>query len=198
MRPFLFRRPFQCPVRFASLPSFRLPPATSPSNVLSHYPPSLPHHFVTQPHLIHCQSSLLHHFIPHPSAPSLPTSSLQRSISSLHSVPIKRFRWNQMHSQTYLVPSKTFSRNQMPVPMGFVPCKTFSRNEIENTRFHQQAICRPEKRLAPIRVCSCWTNTKSPEEKSPGLCDPNRIQTYNLLIRSQMLYSIELWDQFRV
>ena len=38
---------------------------------------------------------------------------------------------------------------------------------------------------------------KSPEEKSPGLCDPNRIQTYNLLIRSQMLYSIELWDQFR-
>ena len=38
---------------------------------------------------------------------------------------------------------------------------------------------------------------KSPEEKSPGLCDPNRIQTYNLLIRSQMLYSVELWDQFR-
>ena len=27
--------------------------------------------------------------------------------------------------------------------------------------------------------------------------DPNRIQTYNLLIRSQMLYSVELWDQFR-
>ena len=31
--------------------------------------PRHPHHFVTQPHLIHCQSSLLHHFIPHPSAP---------------------------------------------------------------------------------------------------------------------------------
>ncbi len=51
--------------------------------------------------------------------------------------------------------------------------------------------------LTPFRVCSCWTNQKSPGEKSPGLCDPNRIQTYNLLIRSQMLYSIELWDQFR-
>ena len=59
------------------------------------------------------------------------------------------------------------------------------------------AEIRAVRGLAPIRVYSCWTNKKSLEEKSPGLCDPNRIQTYNLLIRSQMLYSIELWDQFR-
>ena len=38
---------------------------------------------------------------------------------------------------------------------------------------------------------------KAPKKNLRGLCDPNRIQTYNLLIRSQMLYSIELWDQFR-
>ena len=29
----------------------------------------------------------------------------------------------------------------------------------------------------------------------PALCDRDRIQTYNLLIRSQMLYSIELRSQ---
>ena len=49
----------------------------------------------------------------------------------------------------------------------------------------------------PIENVRAGRTQKSPEEKSPGLCDPNRIQTYNLLIRSQMLYSIELWDQFR-
>ena len=27
-------------------------------------------------------------------------------------------------------------------------------------------------------------------------CDPSRIQTYNRLIRSQVLYSVELWDRF--
>ena len=27
------------------------------------------------------------------------------------------------------------------------------------------------------------------------LSDSNRIQTYNLLIRSQMLYSVELWSR---
>ena len=85
-----------------------------------------------------------------------------------------------MYSKTYLVPSKTFSRN-----------------EIENIRSHQQAICRPEKDLHPLEYVRAGRTQKSPEEKSPGLCDPNRIQTYNLLIRSQMLYSIELWDQFR-
>ena len=102
-----------------------------------------------------------------------------------------------MYSQTYFVLSKTFSRNQMPVPMGFVPCKTFSRNEIENTRSNQQAICRPEKDLHPLEYVRAGRTQKSPGDFSPGLCDPNRIQTYNLLIRSQMLYSIELWDQFR-
>ena len=30
------------------------------------------------------------------------------------------------------------------------------------------------------------------------LRDPNRIQTCNLLIRSQMLYSVELWGRFKV
>ena len=30
---------------------------------------------------------------------------------------------------------------------------------------------------------------------SLALSDSNRIQTYNLLIRSQMLYSVELWSR---
>ena len=51
--------------------------------------------------------------------------------------------------------------------------------------------------MTPLEYVHAGRTQKSPEEKSPGLCDPNRIQTYNLLIRSQMLYSIELWDQFR-
>ena len=51
--------------------------------------------------------------------------------------------------------------------------------------------------LHPIEYVRAGRTQKSPEEKSPGLRDPNRIQTYNLLIRSQMLYSIELWDQFK-
>ena len=51
--------------------------------------------------------------------------------------------------------------------------------------------------MTPLEYVRAGRTQKSPEEKSPGLCDPNRIQTYNLLIRSQMLYSIELWDQFR-
>ena len=55
----------------------------------------------------------------------------------------------------------------------------------------------PKKTCTPIEYIRAGRTQKSPEEKSPGLCDPNRIQTYNLLIRSQMLYSIELWDQFR-
>ena len=54
-----------------------------------------------------------------------------------------------------------------------------------------------QKDLLPLEYVRAGRTQKSPEEKSPGLCDPNRIQTYNLLIRSQMLYSIELWDQFR-
>ena len=32
-------------------------------------------------------------------------------------------------------------------------------------------------------------------EQLPALCDPYRIQTCNLLIRSQMLYSVELRSQ---
>ena len=31
-----------------------------------------------------------------------------------------------------------------------------------------------------------------------ALCDPDRIQTCNLLIRSQMLYSVELRNRFRI
>ncbi len=31
-----------------------------------------------------------------------------------------------------------------------------------------------------------------------SFCDPDRIQTCNLLIRSQMLYSVELRDRFVV
>ena len=152
MRPFFVSSPISVPSSFRLTALVQIITSIIPSNVLSHYPPSLPHHFVTQPHLIHCQSSLLHHFIPHPSAPItadiIPSNVLSHytprlphnfvtqphlilcqhhplyhSISSLYLVPIKRFRWNQMYSQTYFVPSKTFSRNQ-----------------IENTRSHQQAI----------------------------------------------------------
>ena len=143
----MFRRPISVPSSFRLTALIQISTSIIPSNILFLFRLDT-HHFVTRPHSIHCQSSLLHHFIPHPSAPHhCRRHPLQHSISSLHLVPIKRFRWNQMYSQTYLVPSKTFSRNQMPVPMGFVPCKTFSRNEIENTRSHQQAICRPEKDL---------------------------------------------------
>ena len=52
-------------------------------------------------------------------------------------------------------------------------------------------------RWSLIRVCSWRRNTKKPRSKTPRLRDPNRIQTYNLLIRSQMLYSVELWDHTR-
>ena len=52
-------------------------------------------------------------------------------------------------------------------------------------------------RWSLIRVCSLRRNTKKPRSKTPRLRDPNRIQTYNLLIRSQMLYSVELWDHTR-
>ena len=52
-------------------------------------------------------------------------------------------------------------------------------------------------RWSLIRVCSLRRNTKKPQSKTPRLRDPNRIQTYNLLIRSQMLYSVELWDHTR-
>ena len=51
--------------------------------------------------------------------------------------------------------------------------------------------------MNPLEYVRAGRTKKSPGDFSPGLCDPNRIQTYNLLIRSQMLYSIELWDQFR-
>ena len=38
--------------------------------------------------------------------------------------------------------------------------------------------------------------TKRDEQcSSLALSDSNRIQTYNLLIRSQMLYSVELWSR---
>ena len=41
---------------------------------------------------------------------------------------------------------------------------------------------------------------KKKKEKDDFLlfCDPDRIQTCNLLIRSQMLYSVELRDRFVV
>ena len=52
-------------------------------------------------------------------------------------------------------------------------------------------------RWSLIRVCPWRRNTKKPRSKTPRLRDPNRIQTYNLLIRSQMLYSVELWDHTR-
>lgn len=51
----------------------------------------------------------------------------------------------------------------MPVPMGFVPSKTFSRNEIENTKSHQQAICRPEKDLQPLEYVRAGRTKKAPE-----------------------------------
>jgi hypothetical protein len=47
-----------------------------------------------------------------------------------------------------------------------------------------------------LRVNSHRCQTKKPAWLSPGrLCDLDRIQTYNLLIRSQVLYSIELQGQ---
>lgn len=139
MRPFFVSPPISVPSSFRLTALVQITTSIIPSNVLSHYPSSLPHHFVTQPHLILCQHHPLYH-----------------SISSLHLVPIKRFRWNQMYSQTYLVPSKTFSRN-----------------EIENTRFHQQAICRPEKDLHPIEyVRAGRTPKKAPKKNLRGFVIP--------------------------
>lgn len=140
MRPFFVSPPISVPSSFRLTALIQITTSIIPSNILSH---------IQAPH--HCRC--------HP---------LQRSISSLHLVPIKRFRWNQMYSQTYLVPSKTFSRNQMAVQMGFVPRKTFSRNEIENTRSHQQAICRPEKDLHPLEYVSAGRTPKKPRRKISG------------------------------
>ena len=42
---------------------------------------------------------------------------------------------------------------------------------------------------------SAWEADALPTELIPQCCDPHRIQTCNLLIRSQMLYSVELGDQ---
>ena len=39
---------------------------------------------------------------------------------------------------------------------------------------------------------------KKPRWRGAALCDPDRIQTCNLLIRSQMLYSVKLRDLLRV
>ena len=44
---------------------------------------------------------------------------------------------------------------------------------------------------------NAWTIKKTDNLSCPSciLSDSNRIQTYNLLIRSQMLYSVELWSR---
>ena len=42
---------------------------------------------------------------------------------------------------------------------------------------------------------SAWEADALPTELIPPKSDPHRIQTCNLLIRSQMLYSVELGDQ---
>ena len=44
------------------------------------------------------------------------------------------------------------------------------------------------------KVISC-SNLRLDRSQPPSLCDSYRIQTYNLLIRSQMLYSVELRSQ---
>ena len=46
--------------------------------------------------------------------------------------------------------------------------------------------------LPPVRARSCWANTKNPATMLRGFRDACRIQTCDLLIRSQMLYSAEL------
>ena len=46
-------------------------------------------------------------------------------------------------------------------------------------------------------VCSCRDEKlKLKPKRLEFFCDPGRIQTCNLLIRSQMLYSVELRDRF--
>ena len=40
-----------------------------------------------------------------------------------------------------------------------------------------------------------WVGVKEKRNSIEFLCDPDRIQTCNLLIRSQMLYSVELRDR---
>ena len=54
----------------------------------------------------------------------------------------------------------------------------------------------------PDRIQTCNLLIRSqmlysvePRGRSQFICDPDRIQTCNLLIRSQMLYSVELRDQ---
>ncbi len=43
-----------------------------------------------------------------------------------------------------------------------------------------------------MRKTFCYIQTKSLTSQSNSCCDSYRIQTCNLLIRSQMLYSVEL------
>ena len=88
------------------------------------------------------------------------------------------------------------------------------RKEWSNTTARPAALCRPSAcsampsliiKRAPIThtkrdtKCNKRRNatTRYQAIASP-LCDPYRIQTCNLLIRSQTLYSIELRDQFFV
>lgn len=130
----MFRRPFQCPVRFASLPSFRLLPASSPPTFY------LTIHLVSHtilsrsPISIHCQSSLLHHFIPHPSAPItadiIPSNVLSHryiwfQLNVLHGTScilkhilfhVKRFRGTKCLCQWVLFHVKRFRGTKLKTP----------------------------------------------------------------------------------
>ena len=46
----------------------------------------------------------------------------------------------------------------------------------------------------PLNSSMKWGNKKSSTNKCRGFCDRDRIQTCNRLIRSQLLYSVELRD----
>ena len=172
MRPFFVSSPISVPSSFRLTALIQITTSIIPSNILFHF--RLDTHTILSRAPIRFTVSLVSSIIiSHIQAPHhCRRHPLQRSISSLHLVLIKRFRWNQMYPQTYFVPSKTFSRNQMFVPMGFVPCKTFSRNEIENTRSHQQAICRPEKDLHPLDYVRAGRTKKAPKKNLRGFVIP--------------------------